>query len=267
MKINIEASKFYIASDHKKEIKSAYNRVFNRGLTIQHPEQLNNGDEAEEEAKKAEEARAQEKEDNTNVSANPSYHAPSGGSTVNINTPAPADFTPSDNDLPDDTTEDKQTDTSDTTSDTDTSENASSSASIAVKPEVGVPELQDVSIIDDDKKKVEGQTVLYRKATTASCTIDETKSAINSIVGLLNAKDDTCGVRMAQVVDMKELWIYYQDDKNLNDVMEPVIKLLCQSDYSWLSFSRLARKDNAIVFDINSVGVENDDRQPETEEK
>ena len=53
-----------------------------------------------------------------------------------------------------------------------------------------------------------------------------------------------------QVKD-SELWIYYKDDVNLNDKMIEVIEVLNSTGYTYLAFSRLARSNNAIVFDIN----------------
>lgn len=74
-------------------------------------------------------------------------------------------------------------------------------------------------------------------------------SIIPQIKGTLNSRDDTCGVDNIFVKD-KELWIYYNDSVNLNNVMTTVIEILNSTGYYYLSFSRLARKDNAMVFDI-----------------
>lgn len=73
---------------------------------------------------------------------------------------------------------------------------------------------------------------------------------LNSIVGLLNATEDTAGVCRG-VVKEDELWLHYKDSINLNNVMEPVIALINASDYSTLNFNRLARTENAIVFSIS----------------
>ena len=73
----------------------------------------------------------------------------------------------------------------------------------------------------------------------------------DSIAGILNANSDTAGVRRCMVKPEDELWIYYNDSINLNNVMEPVISLLNASDYGHLDFNRLARTDNAIVFSIS----------------
>lgn len=71
------------------------------------------------------------------------------------------------------------------------------------------------------------------------------------IKGTLNSREDSEGVsRIVIKNDGSELWIYYKDAVNLNSVMESVIALLENTGYSQLMFSRLARTDNAIVFDI-----------------
>lgn len=71
----------------------------------------------------------------------------------------------------------------------------------------------------------------------------------DSIKGLLNASDDTSGVNRI-LVKGEELWIYYEDKKNLNNIMGPAIELLNSANYTCLEFNRLARTDNAIVFQI-----------------
>lgn len=46
-----------------------------------------------------------------------------------------------------------------------------------------------------------------------------------------------------------ELWLYYKDKINLNNIMEQVISIV-KENYSDLEFNRLARTENAIVFSI-----------------
>lgn len=63
----------------------------------------------------------------------------------------------------------------------------------------------------------------------------------------LNSREDTAGV--ARVAEKEnEIWIYYSDDVNLNNIMTEVIEYLMNSGYLTLVFNRLARSDNAIVF-------------------
>ena len=108
---------------------------------------------------------------------------------------------------------------------------------------------------DDDT--VEESTKVKGKKITADTmvlnpTIGNTNAIINTsyeIKGLLNAKADTAGV-IRTAIKNDELWIYYNDATNLNNVMASVLESLNAACYSNLVFSRLARTDNAIVFTI-----------------
>lgn len=77
-------------------------------------------------------------------------------------------------------------------------------------------------------------------------------SESDAIKGLLNSRQDTCGVARLSIKD-SELWIHYNDNINLNNVMEPVIALLNSAGYSKLNFNRLARTENAIVFFLDEI--------------
>lgn len=79
---------------------------------------------------------------------------------------------------------------------------------------------------------------------------ESTAESVSSIAGWLNATATTAGVRYVSVKN-EEVWIYYNDDVNLNKVMEPVIAALRSAGYAYLEFNRLARSNNAIVFQIN----------------
>lgn len=70
---------------------------------------------------------------------------------------------------------------------------------------------------------------------------------LNILKGTLNSREDTAGVtRVAEKEN--EIWIYYKDDVNLNNIMTDVIEFLLTSGYEQYEFNRLARSDNAIVF-------------------
>lgn len=125
---------------------------------------------------------------------------------------------------------------------------AAPEASPATAPEQEVTESSTVI----KKKVVNGATVLYQynvKGTQLpELNTDVLKGDLNSVQG-------TDGVTRILIKD-RELWIYYSDDINLNDRMEAVIDLLLAKTYSYLQFSRLARKQNAIVFDILGYELE-----------
>lgn len=71
---------------------------------------------------------------------------------------------------------------------------------------------------------------------------------LNAIKGGLNSVEDTAGViRVGRKEN--EIWIYYNDDTDLNDIMTNVIEYMSNAGYVSLEFNRLARSNNAIVFE------------------
>lgn len=92
----------------------------------------------------------------------------------------------------------------------------------------------------------------------ASSCVRDIKSLSETLQGQLNTREDTQGV--TRILEKEhELWIYYNDNTNLNNVMQSVIDVVNALALKLLSFSRLARSDNAMVFDIiptNSQDVE-----------
>lgn len=126
-------------------------------------------------------------------------------------------------------------------------------------------ELEDGSEVDSESVKqpetvnnepssseeVESSQAVKASSGTPLPTTDVTDHLdleVESIKGTLNAKDDTSGVSRVGVKDDKEVWVYYNDNVNLNDVMVPVIEQMNASGYTYLEFNRLARSDNAVVF-------------------
>ena len=102
-----------------------------------------------------------------------------------------------------------------------------------------------------ESAKISGDSVNAAKAlyTNAEKTHDF-KSDCDIIKGTLNSRKDTSGVIRTTVKD-SELWLYYNDSINLNTVMAQVIDIVSAAGYDYLEFNRLARSDNAIVFEIN----------------
>jgi len=111
---------------------------------------------------------------------------------------------------------------------------------------------------DDDLGTVdEGFSDLEEPSDTSDTSDDESveeavdinnpvtdENVSDTIQATLNSNPDTEGVR--RVNDKgSEFWIYYNDDVNLNDVMECVISECEKHD---LDFNRFARTENAIVF-------------------
>lgn len=108
--------------------------------------------------------------------------------------------------------------------------------------------------IPEEPETVESVTQEGRPITSATIiywnTLDDVVDDCDTIKGTLNAREDTKGVTRLQVSE-HELWIYYNDDSNLNDKMVEVISVLNSTGYTYLKFNRLARSNNAIVFDVS----------------
>ena len=126
-------------------------------------------------------------------------------------------------------------------------------ADIDIPDDLGGGEGEAPADTDTPDDVVESVTQEGKKITAASIiwtTLDDVVSECDTIKGTLNAREDTTGVNRLEVKD-RELWIYYNDDCNLNDKMIEVISVLNSTGYTYLKFNRLARSNNAIVFDVN----------------
>lgn len=115
----------------------------------------------------------------------------------------------------------------------------------------------DSQVVDDDVKvqestnvsgdSVNSATTLYNNDT--GNRVLSMPSVAEVLKGTLNSRQDTSGVIRSTVKD-NELWLHYNDSMNLNTVMVPVIEFMNSAGYSYLNFNRLARSENAIVFEI-----------------
>lgn len=125
------------------------------------------------------------------------------------------------------------------------------------KPNQDEMQSEESSQVDDDQsleestkltgKNISSNTVLY---TNNTCPLYDISNLSQEIKGTLNFRKETQGVSRVLIKD-SELWIYYNDSINLNNVMGNVIESLNAANYYYLQFNRLARSDNAIVFEIN----------------
>lgn len=139
------------------------------------------------------------------------------------------------------------------------SEGASKSGTDADTPDASDDTLNTSSDASDDSSDTSSSTDNVDSATnvTASCGVslpridvtDDMRNQVESIKGTLNSQQLTCGVTRVAVKD-DEVWCYYNDSVNLNEVMVEAIDLVSKAGYSYLEFNRLARSDNAIVFVI-----------------
>lgn len=120
-----------------------------------------------------------------------------------------------------------------------------------------LPDMDDVSdesdstsqVDENESSSVEESTII-NKSYVSSCT----EIPVDMIVDSLNTSSNTSGSVRGQIKE-QEIWIYFNDDVNLNTKMSDVINFLVASGYSYLEFNRLARKDNAMVFDITTKKV------------
>lgn len=115
------------------------------------------------------------------------------------------------------------------------------------------PDLPGDFVGEEETSEVESTSKVYGKPISASsciesCNIDE---AVSGIKGFLNSNSSTAGAERLAVKD-DEVWIYFNDSINLNNVMVSVIEYMT-NPYPWLAFNRLARSENAIVFAVNYI--------------
>lgn len=125
----------------------------------------------------------------------------------------------------------------------------------ASEPEVNIPEGDEKADIPEpstDDVSEDSEPVEEATEITGVDEINAKDSAVlqsGVIKKLLNDEDDAAGVVRVDIGD-DETWIYYDDKVNLNDVLDNVISIIKSNGYDMLKFSRLARTDNAVVFDI-----------------
>lgn len=119
-----------------------------------------------------------------------------------------------------------------------------------------VPSEPETTSSDNGSETPVEESTSVHSTVTADTAVSDSESVIFNIAneasvikGTLNSNETTSGVQRVTVND-KELWIFYEDKSNIGDIMIDVIEALNASGYTYLSFSRLARSNNAIVFDI-----------------
>jgi hypothetical protein len=128
------------------------------------------------------------------------------------------------------------------------------------KPKTDTSDLIPESPANEKPKPTESSTHVDQKENIKASFLSE----LNVLKDTLNSRQDTAGVtRIAQ--KEKELWIYYNDDVNLNDIMVDVIECIMKLDFNMIEFNRLARSDNAIVFVI-TVQTSNNEKSIDSNE-
>lgn len=108
---------------------------------------------------------------------------------------------------------------------------------------------------DDSSKDSDNSIETNPVDVTSSVSVDCVVLDAEVIKSTLNGRDDTCGVVSIALKDSgaSELWIYYDDETNLNDTIYAVVSVFNSCGYNMLKFNRLARSNNAIVFDILEI--------------
>ena len=215
----IYASKLYRSSTRKDKIHAAFNNTANSELVTQlvsylDPEYLKY---SEPEQEKPEASKSDDSEPSEDKEVN--YTIPDS-----LSSGLDADFNPSDHFYTVDDSDEALLSPEDN-SEHSSSDSESNEESPAAEP-------------------VEESTSIH------ACT--DIASEVDVIKGTLNSREDTAGVSRIHFKD-SEMWVYYRDEVNLNNIMTNVIEFFNASGRTYLEFNRLARSDNAIVFVINSV--------------
>lgn len=132
----------------------------------------------------------------------------------------------------------------------------------------GEPTALDDPALDDQETKIdkpdiedveEVEPVASATSTDVDPKIKATPSSSIIISDIKDALSDNSieNVSRVAVRHGNEAWIYFEDDVNLNSVMDSVIDVLedksSSDNYSSMQFNRLARSNNAIVFEFTSV--------------
>lgn len=116
---------------------------------------------------------------------------------------------------------------------------------------------KDTAALEDDDSSKDSDTSVETNPidVTSSVSVDYVVLDAEVIKSTLNGRDDTCGVVSIALKDsgVSELWIYYDDETNLNDTIYAVVSVFNSCGYNMLKFNRLARSNNAIVFDILEI--------------
>ena len=126
---------------------------------------------------------------------------------------------------------------------------------VAQTPEDVLPDIEHEDLVSSST--VSAATALYQSPHPLTIQ-DELTDDIQEIKDMLNLDSSTAGVCRVQIRET-EMWIYYEDKINLNGVMNFVIERIAASGYVHLEFNRLARSENAIVFQVVSAPISSTD--------
>lgn len=270
--MNIYTSKFYQASkpEKKRRIQSAFNTL----LVSQPPEDIkeihyksepkndyvDNDTDVQDEELDAEtkEVEPDDSED--------------GAKSITTK-PSPVHFTPntSKSSATEDSSSEEPVEKDESTSVSDDSADKPSDTESESTAQSKSPSLAQSKPAESENPKdnaVDSSTKITADINTTNTSQESIKDValndVSQIAGTLNLNEATAGVKYVRVKHTKqdEVWIYYQDSVNLtkytdtdSSVMEKVIELLQNTNYNYLIFNRVARADNALVFDIDETDI------------
>ena len=245
--ISIYASKMYRSKsfEERSKIKSAIENPVNAELVKQIKTYLDI----------PEEPREEPKEKSTPGVDTVDTHEAESAEQTKLN-PSPAKFTPSvaAPHAPSDEAEKPE----ESEGPVDTSHDIDDDKSQVEEPEAPEELKKAESELTEDERDDTDSSTKPVKSSTGIFQLEHSKiaNAVEEIQGMLNLQDTTAGVSRINVKD-NEFWIYYNDDVNLNKTMGAVLELLNASGYNYLTFNRLARSNNAIVFEISFLDTDN----------
>lgn len=112
----------------------------------------------------------------------------------------------------------------------------------------GMDDVPEEALSDDSSSDSESEPAADIQEPVEEATGIDIELNLNELKDKLNSNDNTSGVARIKTKN-NELWIYYTDEINLNSIMVDAIESV-QSFDSDAEFNRLARSENAMVFQI-----------------
>lgn len=111
----------------------------------------------------------------------------------------------------------------------------------------------DVADADNDSDAAEPPSEPSSDEISEATDVDSDMTKdYQQLKSILQSSDSTAGVSRIATKG-NEVWIYYADRINLNNIMGNVVDTLTKYHYDELDFNRLARMDNAMVFVIHET--------------
>lgn len=139
------------------------------------------------------------------------------------------------------------------TRDTEVAESPEINVNVDVPESKTTTEPEEEPPVDlDFSQSLEGSAVMSSESVETSDVTEANEVDLDSLLGLINSREETQGAARC-LKKNNELWIYFNDSINLNTIMDKVIMLLNSASYTTLEFNRIARSENAMVFEVVEV--------------